>query len=80
MALLGLSAAYFTTINSIKVKLAEKAEAALVETIDKKLAGLEVMIREGLVSKDQFFEFKNSLEHRLGRIEFYLIENKGAKE
>jgi hypothetical protein len=44
MALLGLSAAYFTTINSIKVKLAEKAEAALVETIDKKLAGLEVMI------------------------------------
>ena len=36
MALLGMTAAYFTTIGSIKVQLAEKAESVLVEGIDKK--------------------------------------------
>jgi len=73
--LLGMSAAYFTTIGSIKIKLAEKAESVLVETLDKRLARLEVVIIEGRVSKDEFFEFKNNIESRLNRIECYLIEN-----
>ena len=38
LVLLGMSAAYFTTIGSIKIQLAEKAESVLVETLDKKLA------------------------------------------
>jgi hypothetical protein len=76
MALLGLSAAYFTTIGSIKVSLAEKAESVLVDTIDKKLTGLEIVIREGMVTKDQFFEFRNDIETRLGRIEYHLIEHR----
>jgi len=72
---LGMSAAYFTTIGSIKIQLAEKAESVLVETLDKKLARLEVVITEGRVSKDEFFEFKNNIESRLSRIEYYLMEN-----
>jgi hypothetical protein len=80
MALLGMAAAYFTTISSIKIQLAEKAEAVLVEAIDKKLARLEVIIREGTVSKDQFFEFKNNIDSRLSRIEFYLTEDRRDKE
>ncbi len=76
MALLGMSAAYFTTIANIKVELAEKAESVLVEAIDKKLARLEVTIKEGRVSKDEFFEFRNNIESRLSRIEFYLTEQR----
>lgn len=77
LTLLGMSAAYFTTIGSIRVSLAEKAEAVLVETIDKKLTRLEVIIKEGMISKDQFFEFSNNIESRLARIEFHLTNNAG---
>lgn len=77
LTLLGMSAAYFTTIGSIRVSLAEKAEAALVETIDKKLTRLEIVIKEGMISKDQFFELSNDIESRLTRIEFHLTNKTG---
>ena len=74
VALLGMTAAYFTTIGSIKVQLAEKASGELVEAIDKRLAQMEVVIVEGRVSKDEFFQFKSNIDNRLNRIEFYLSE------
>ena len=77
LTLLGMSAAYFTTIGSIRMSLAEKAETNLVETIDKKLTRLEVIIKEGMISKDHFFEFKNDIESRLVRIEFHLTNKTG---
>ena len=77
LTLLGMSAAYFTTIGSIKLSLAEKAEAVLVDTIDKKLTRLEVVIKEGMITKDQFFEFRNDIEARLARIEYHVIEKAG---
>lgn len=77
LTLLGMSAAYFTTIGSIKLSLAEKAETVLVETIDKKLTRLEVFIKEGMITKDQFFEFRNDIETRLARIEYHVIEKAG---
>ncbi len=79
LTLLGMSAAYFTTIGSIRVSLAEKAESVLVETIDKKLTRLEVIIKEGMISKDQFFEFSNDIESRLTRIELHLTNKTGDK-
>ena len=79
MALLGLSAAYFTTIGNIKVALAEKAETVLVETLDKRLERLEVTIQEGRISKEEFFEFKSDICARLTRIEFYLSEQRSEK-
>lgn len=78
--LFGLSAAYFTTIGSIKAELAAKAETVLVNTIDQRLSQMEVLIREGLIDKDDFFKFQNSVESRLARIESYLIEYKGDKK
>ncbi len=74
VVLFGMAAAYFTTIGSIKIQLAEKAESALVKTIDMKLAELETVIVENRISKDQFFQFQTSIESRLSRIEFYLAE------
>lgn len=76
MVLLGMSAAYFTTIGNIKVELAEKAESALVEALDNRLARMEVTIKEGVIGKDDFYELRNNIESRLTRIEFYLLEKR----
>lgn len=75
---LGLAGGYFMTIQSLKIELAAKAESRVVETLDKRLGELEVVIREAVVSRDQFYEFSQSVEQRLGRIEFYLTEQKGS--
>lgn len=74
---LGLAGGYFMTIQSLKIELAAKAESRVVETLDKRLGELEVVIREAVVSRDQFYEFSQTVEQRLGRIEFYLTEHKG---
>ena len=75
--ILGIAAAYFMTIQSLKVELAAKAESAVVETLDRKMAAFEVLLREGVVGKEQFFEFSSDVEARLIRIEQYLKENQG---
>ena len=75
--ILGIAAAYFMTIQSLKVELAAKAEAAMVAALDKKLAGFEVLLREGTVSKEQFYRFSTDVEARLIRIEDYLVEYSG---
>ena len=76
---LGLAAGYFMTIQSLKLELAAKAESAVVETLDKKLANLEVRLREGVVSREEFFRFSRDVEARLIRIEQYLINQSGEK-
>lgn len=72
-----LAAAYFMTIQSLKVELAAKAESAVVEALDKKLVGFEVILREGTVSKKEFYEFSRGIESRLDRIERYLVTHTG---
>jgi hypothetical protein len=74
---LSLAAAYFLTIQSLKVELATKAESMAVEELDKKLANIEVMLKEGVVSREQFYEFARDVEGRLSRIQFYLKEGRG---
>ena len=73
----GIAAAYFLTIQSLKIELAAKAEGVVVETLDKKLANFEVMLKEGVVSREQFYQFSKDVEARLNRIEFYLKERTG---
>lgn len=75
----GIVAAYFMTIQSLKIELAEKAEQDVVGVIDKKLVNLEVILKEGVVNKEEFFEFSKNIEARLSRIEFYLMNNSGEK-
>ena len=78
-----LAAAYFMTIQSLKIELAAKAENAVVEALDKKLVGFEVILREGTVSRKEFYEFSRGIEARLDRIEQRLVthtgENSGKK-
>ncbi len=74
---LGIVAAYFMTIQSLKVELAAKAESAMVGALDKKLAGFEVLLKEGVVGKEQFYQFSTDIEARLIRIEDYLVAYSG---
>lgn len=77
--ILGIAAAYFLTIQSIKIELAAKAENVVVESLDRKLTSIEVMLREGVVSKEQFYNFTTSIEARLNRIEYYLTDKSGDR-
>ena len=74
---LGIAAAYFLTIQSLKIELEAKAESVVVEALDKKLANFEVILKEGVVSKEQFYLFSKDVEARLTRIEYYLKEQAG---
>jgi hypothetical protein len=76
---LGIVAAYFLTIQSLKVELAAKAEAAVVAAMDKKLAGFEVILKEGVVGREQFYEFSKEVEARLARIEYH-VSNQPEEE
>ena len=75
----GIAAAYFLTIQSLRVELAAKAESSLVETLDKKLNNIEVILKEGMISKEQFYLFSSDIETRLTRIELRLNEITGEQ-
>jgi hypothetical protein len=75
----GIAAAYFLTIQSLKVELAAKAESAVVEKLDKKLNNIEVILKEGMLSKEQFYRFSTDMETRLTRIEYHLGEITGER-
>ena len=77
--LLGLAAAYFLTIQSLKVEVASKADNVTVESLDKKLTNIEVILKEGVLSKEQFYHFSKEIESRLARIEFLLEEKTGER-
>ncbi len=75
----GIAAAYFLTIQSLRIELAAKAESAIVEQLDKKLNNIEVILKETVLSKEQFYKFSTNLETRLARIEYHLSEITGEK-
>jgi hypothetical protein len=77
--LLGVAAAYFMTIQSLKIELSAKAEAAVVEALDRKLTAIEVLLREGMVEREQFHRFETTVETRLSKIEFYLTAKSGGQ-
>ena len=76
--LLSITAAYFLTIQSIKVELASKAEHEAVAMLDKKLTNIEVILKEGVIDKESFYTFTTSVEKRLTTIEL-LLENKNGR-
>ncbi len=73
---LGLAGGYFMTLQSLKLELAAKAETVVVETLDKRLGALEIILNERTVSRAQFYDFARDIDGRLARIE-YLIQSGG---
>jgi hypothetical protein len=78
MIALTIAAGYFMTIQSLRLELAGKAENVTVETLDKKLGNLEVLFREGGISKEEFFRFSRDVESRLARIEYHVSGTTGV--
>jgi hypothetical protein len=78
MIALTIAAGYFMTIQSLRLELAGKAENVTVETLDKKLGNLEVLFREGGISKEEFFRFSRDVESRLARIEYHVSGTMGV--
>ena len=74
----GIVAAYFLTIQSLKLELSDKAENNVVATLDKRLSGMEILLRERTVSKEDFFRLSQQIESRLTRIELRLIDESGV--
>ena len=62
-------AAYLGTINEIKLALSEKADRRAVEKIDIRLAKIEVLMHEHLLTKDEFHQFRDEILVGLKRIE-----------
>ena len=67
------------TIQSLKIEVAAKADDQTVANLDKKLTNIEVILKEGVLSKEQFYKFSKDVENRLSRIEF-LLENKTGED
>ncbi len=64
-----VGAAYLGTISDLKLALAEKADRRAVEQIDVRLARIEVLLAEQLLTRDDFQILRDDLVTRLGRIE-----------
>jgi predicted Holliday junction resolvase-like endonuclease len=74
----GIIAAYFLTIQSLKLELSAKAENRVVDTLDKRLSGLEILLTERTVSKEELFRMSQQIESRLTRIEMHLTNKSGV--
>jgi len=61
--------AYLGTISELKLAIAEKADRQAVEKIDLRLARIEVLMSDHLLTKDEFYQLRDELLVRLTRIE-----------
>ena len=74
---LSMAAAYFMTIQSLRIDLNAKAESDVVSVLDKKLSSLELLLKESVVTKEQFYQFSREIDRRLARIEYHLTGESG---
>ncbi|MCJ7496932.1 MAG: hypothetical protein MUO78_02185 [candidate division Zixibacteria bacterium] len=71
----GVLTAYYTTIAGIKLDLAHKAEVQIVNELDKRLSNLELLLKENIMTKKEFFELKDQINQRLLKIEMKIERN-----
>jgi len=67
---------YYTTIESLKLEVAGKAEDKFVATLDKRISNLEIRLAENFATREDFYQLKEELLIRLSSIEAYI----GQKE
>jgi hypothetical protein len=77
LVILAALSTYYTTIGSIKIELAGKAEETLVANLDKRLFNLESRLAENFATKKDFYQLKEDLLLRLTRIESRLDTQAG---
>jgi len=70
----GIITAYYTTIAGIKLDLSQKAETVVVNQLDKRLSGIELMLNKNFLTKEEFYQFSQDLHDRLSRMEYQMTE------
>ena len=75
MTAFGILAAYYTTVASIKLELASKADASSIVEMEKKMTAVEIQLSERFMTKEDFYRMKEELFGRLGKIETKLEQN-----
>jgi hypothetical protein len=69
LTLCGVLAGYFATIYEIKMSLAHKAENEALVNLEKRVLSLEIYLKERMITRDDFYLFRENLEKRFGDIE-----------
>jgi hypothetical protein len=70
LALCGVMAGYFATIYEIKMNLSHKAENQALINLERRVYSLEIYLKERMVTRDDFYLFKENLEKRLNELEY----------
>lgn len=69
IAVMAALSTYYTTIAGLKLEMADKAEEAIVTSLDKRISNLEIRLSENFATKEDFYLLKEELIVRLSRIE-----------
>jgi len=56
---------HLSTIHSLEMALASKAERSELISLDKKLTRIEVMLEEAIMMKQQWYELRDNIEQRM---------------
>ncbi len=60
-----LLATHLSTINSLEMAIASKAERSELVVLDKKLTKIEVMLEEALMTKQELAAFRELIDRRV---------------
>lgn len=60
-----LLATHLSTINSLEMAIASKAERSELVVLDKKLTRIEVMLEEALMTKQELTAFRELIDRRV---------------
>ena len=71
---------YYTTIESLKLEVAGKAEDKFVATLDKRISNLEIRLAENFATKEDFYRLKEDLLIRLSGIEAHIAQKERHDE
>ncbi|GEM_PF-5157833 len=65
-------AAYYSTVSSLEVSIASKTDLVQTTNIEKRLNIVENALEKNLISRDDFFRFREEVNYRLLKIELKL--------
>ena len=80
IALLAVISTYYTTLTSLKIEMAGKAEDKLVATLDKRISNLEIRLANNFATREDFFRLREDVIMRLMRIESQLKQKENNAE
>ncbi|MBD3170145.1 MAG: hypothetical protein GF307_11725 [candidate division Zixibacteria bacterium] len=65
-------AAYYSTVSSLKVAIASKADRTEISMLERRLNSVENCVEQNFITRDDFHRFSEEVNYRLLKIEFKL--------